>query len=150
MNLRNFALTPFTPLRPGLEVAVTGSLVRDARTLAITYTLRGPLAGLVIPAPDPRPARRDGLWEATCFEFFLAAPGTPAYWEFNLSPAGHWNVYRFADYRTGMTEETAVKALEVRVRRGCGRRAAGPGMGGGDHHGSRAAPGRGRRCGGGT
>jgi len=26
---------------------------------------------------------------------------------FNLSPAGHWNIYRFEDYRQGMQEEMA-------------------------------------------
>ncbi len=33
------------------------------------------------------------------------------YWEFNLSPAGDWNVYRFTDYRQGMEEETAISSL---------------------------------------
>ena len=71
----------------------------------------------MIPAPADLPARRPGLWEETCFEFFLGVKDAPRYWEFNLSPAGHWNVYRFAGYRQGMAEETALTSLPVNVRR---------------------------------
>jgi hypothetical protein len=46
----------------------------------------------------------------------LAVESSPRYWEFNLSPAGHWNVYRFLAYREGMTEETAFASLPVKVR----------------------------------
>ena len=79
--------------------------------------LRGKLAELVIPGPAARPARRHGLWEETCFEFFLGVKDAPGYWEFNLSPAGHWNVYRFAGYRQGMAEEKAFTSLAFSVRR---------------------------------
>ena len=65
--------------------------------------------------PADMPARRDRLWEETCFEFFLAVKNSPRYWEFNLSPAGHWNVYRFADYRQGMQEEPAFASLPFSV-----------------------------------
>ena len=44
------------------------------------------------------PRRRDRLWEETCLELFLGEEGSERYWEFNLSPAGHWNVYRFEFY----------------------------------------------------
>ena len=70
----------------------------------------------MIPAPAARPVRRHGLWEETCFEFFLSIKDSPQYWEFNLSPAGDWNVYRFAEYRQGMTEESAFAALPFDVK----------------------------------
>ncbi len=38
------------------------------------------------------------------------------YWEFNLSPAGHWNIYRFNGYRQGMQEETAFTTLPFIVQ----------------------------------
>jgi hypothetical protein len=38
------------------------------------------------------------------------------YGEFNLSPAGHWNVYRFDGYRQGMQEETAFENLPFNVQ----------------------------------
>ena len=108
MNGQDFSLQPFSPIGPPLNFKITGHITRRSRQLAIRYDLRGDLAELVIPAPADLPARRHGLWEETCFEFFLGVKDSPRYWEFNLSPAGHWNVYRFAGYRQGMAEETAL------------------------------------------
>jgi hypothetical protein len=118
MNGRNFSLQPFSPLDPPLNFTLTGNIIRRSHHLGIRYDLQGPMAELVIPAPADRPARRHGLWEETCFEFFLGVKGSPRYCEFNLSPAGDWNVYRFAGYRRGMAEATALTSLPARVRRG--------------------------------
>ena len=117
MNGRNFFLQPFSPLGPRPISRLTASLARRADELAIRYELSGQLGQLVIPGPAGLPARRHGLWEETCFEFFLGVKDSPGYWEFNLSPAGHWNVYRFAGYRQGMAEETAFASLPFSVRR---------------------------------
>ncbi len=117
MNSRDFRLEPFALTgRPG-DITMSGTIARRGDVLAMHYVLRGRLAELVIPGPAARPGRRHGLWEATCFEFFLGVKEAPGYWEFNLSPAGHWNVYRFEGYRQGMTEETAFTSLYFSVRR---------------------------------
>jgi hypothetical protein len=113
MNERKFALQPWAP-RPDLKII--GKIARRAQTIAIHYELRGELAVVEMPPPADVPARRHGLWEGTCFEFFLAVQGAPQYWEFNLSPAGHWNVYHFAGYRQGGQEEAAFASLPFRVR----------------------------------
>jgi hypothetical protein len=118
MSGRSFSLQPFSPIGPTLTIKITGHIARQPRQLAIHYDLRGDLAELMIPAPAAMPARRQGLWEETCFEFFLGVKDSPRYWEFNLSPAGHWNVYRFAGYRQGMAEEAALTSLPLSVRRG--------------------------------
>ena len=117
MTGRDFSLQPFSPLAPLLTIKITSHIARRSRQLAIRYDLRGDLAELVIPAPAARPARRHRLWEETCFEFFLGVKDSPGYWEFNLSPSGHWNVYRFTGYRQGMAEETALTPLPMSVRR---------------------------------
>ncbi len=113
MTGRDFSLTPFTPASPHLNLRLTGQIARRARILTISYELRGPLAQVVISPPAAAPARRHGLWQETCFEFFLGLKQAPQYWEFNLSPSGHWNVYRFPDYRRGLTEEAAFSSLPV-------------------------------------
>jgi hypothetical protein len=117
MKVQSFSLQPFSAADPGPPVTITGDLGQRGQVLALRYELRGPLGELVIPTPAALPARRQGLWEATCFEFFLAAQEAPGYWEFNLSPAGHWNAYRFAAYREGMTEEGAITALPFSLQR---------------------------------
>jgi hypothetical protein len=117
MNGQDFSLQPFSPINPALPFKVAGNIARHAHELAIRYELTGQLGKLVIPAPADLPSRRHGLWEETCFEFFLGVKDSPRYWEFNLSPAGPWNVYRFAGYRHGMVEETAFASLPLRVRR---------------------------------
>ena len=117
MNGQDFSLQPFSPIDPPLNFKLTGHIARRSHQLAIRYDLRGDLAELMIPAPADVPARRPGLWEETCCEFFLGVKDAPRYWEFNLSPAGHWNVYRFDGYRQGMAEETALTSLPVSLRR---------------------------------
>ena len=117
MNRQNFSLAPFPSDGPLPSFQITGSIARSSDKLAIRYHLRGDPAELMVPAAADRPARRHGLWEATCFEFFLGVKGEARYWEFNLSPAGHWNVYGFAGYRHGMEEERAITSLPVDVRR---------------------------------
>lgn len=113
---QTFSLTPFNPATPRPSVTITGNIARSGPILAIRYELRAELMELDIPAPTLQPTRRHGLWEETCFEFFLAPHDSAHYWEFNLSPAGLWNVYRFQDYRQGMEEETALTALPLELQ----------------------------------
>jgi hypothetical protein len=112
-----FSLQPFPSAGPRPCFQVTGSIARCSNRLAIRYALPGPLAEFTIPAPAAMPTRNHGLWEETCFELFLAVMDLPGYWECNLSPAGHWNVYRFAAYRQGMEEERDFLSLPFRVER---------------------------------
>ncbi len=115
MSHQRFSLQPFPAATPLPHLEITGNIARSSNRLAIHYTLFGQLADIAIPAIETTLARRDGLWEETCLEFFLAAKNSQQYWEFNLSPAGHWNVYRFAGYREGMQEEAAFTALPFLV-----------------------------------
>ena len=117
MNHHNFFLQPFSPVSPLLHLEITGNIGRQANTLTIHYELLGHLTELAIPAPADVPARKNRLWEGTCFELFLAAKDSPQYWECNLSPAGHWNVYRFGAYRQGMQEEMRFPSLPFSVQK---------------------------------
>ena len=114
MNSQNFALQPFTSFAP---FALTGTIARHQTCLSISYNLTGPLEDLIIAPPAAEPARQWVLWERTCFEFFLARQNAASYWEGNLSPAGHWNVFRLSDYRQGIQEEPAFQALPFQVQR---------------------------------
>lgn len=94
---------------------IAGTARRRADILSIRCTLRGDMAKVAIPAQSGFPGRMDRLWEDTCLELFLCAGGSEPYWEFNLSPAGHWNVYGFSSCRKGMREEPAFPSLPFAV-----------------------------------
>ena len=82
--------------------AVEVELIASPDALLISYFITGS-EDLVIPEWKAA-ARRDGLWETTCFEAFLKAEGAEAYFEFNFSPSTEWAAYRFERYREGMSE----------------------------------------------
>lgn len=116
MNDQIFTLEPFSSTKPLSDLKITGSITRRANQLAIRYTLFDELKEVIIAPASDRPARKHELWKDTCFEFFLGIKDSQQYWEFNLSPAGHWNVYRFDGYRQGMQEETAFITLPFGVQ----------------------------------
>ena len=114
-----FVLQPFgsTPTTQGLQVE--GRLERMGDELRVWYQLSGDLESVVMPSlVTGTPTRRDGLWEHTCFELFLAAEGAEAYWEMNLAPNGDWNLYRLAGYRLGLQPVQDRDALPFGVRVG--------------------------------
>jgi hypothetical protein len=113
MSDQIFSLQPFTQQSTDLEVI--GTVARRANVLTLSYSLLGDLSTIEIPAATS-PDRQRHLWETTCFEFFLSMKNDQQYWEFNLSPAGHWNVYRFDEYRQGMKEETAFTAMPFSIQ----------------------------------
>lgn len=116
MSGRDFSLKPFHPAGSMPDLKITGSITRRSGTLAVRYTLLGPLMEIMVTAPADRPVRKKKLWEETCFEFFLGIKDSERYWEINLSPEGHWNVYSFKSYRHGMQEEPAFMSLPFSVR----------------------------------
>jgi hypothetical protein len=114
MSDQIFTLQPFPRTQPP-DLEVIGTVARRANVLTIAYSLLGDLADVEIP-PAAEPTRQGKLWESTCFEFFLGTKNDKRYWEFNLSPSGHWNVYRFDNYRSGLKEETAFPTLPFDVQ----------------------------------
>ncbi len=116
MKDRSFCLQQFRSNGSEPKIRIIGNIARHSNILLLGYALIGPLADVIIPAPADVPMRKNALWEETCFEFFICADGSDNYWEFNLSPAGHWNIYRFTSYRAGMQQEQAFQSLPFSVR----------------------------------
>lgn len=115
-----FFLNPFPGEGNPAGVTIGGSIARRADTLSVRYEVRGNLSKVEISAPVEAPRRKDRLWEETCLELFLGTADSGEYREFNLSPSGHWSVYRFMRYREEMREETAIASLTIDVRRDSG------------------------------
>jgi hypothetical protein len=111
MSFRGFVLQPFPEAGPAPSLKIAGEIFRVSNRLAIRYELSDYLGESLIPVLSNIPIRKKNLWNETCFEFFLAVKNSPRYREFNLSPAGHWNIYSFEAYRQGMQEDAAALAL---------------------------------------
>jgi hypothetical protein len=109
MTSHPFTLVP----HPGPEipeVSITGNIEREGNILTVHYSLTGKIDEVLLPAPNPQPGRKENLWLETCFEFFLALPEQPQYWEFNFSPSGDWNAFRMDAYRRiGFREEESLR-----------------------------------------
>lgn len=112
---QKFSLQPFATPQPPANLKLTSDVTYHSDQLNLRYQVEG-LDTVVIPPAAMQPLRQDQLWEDTCFEFFLGVQAAPAYWEFNLSPSGHWNVYRFTGYRQGMVEEMGFESLPFVVQ----------------------------------
>ena len=109
MRTAGFTLVPFNwPQDP--KPVLTGNLAIGDGVLRLEYEISGLNDRAIFPAPSANPARRLQLWRQTCFELLWGSLHHPNYWELNASPAGHWNILAFADYRRGMTEEPRIAA----------------------------------------
>lgn len=116
MNDQIFSLQPFPSTKSLPNLKIVGNIARNGNKLAIRYMLEGDLKAIAIAPPSNTPLRKHKLWQDTCLEFFVGIKNSAQYWEFNLSPAGHWNVYCFDGYRQGMQEETVFENLPFNVQ----------------------------------
>lgn len=112
-----FILQPFPSPELLPNIQISGEIQRDRTHLNLSYQVTGNLQQILIPPPVAAPTRQDELWKTTCWEFFLGVPNDRNYWEFNLSPSGHWNVYHFEEYRQGMQNESAFAELPFQIKR---------------------------------
>ena len=103
----SFSLVPH-PDTPPKQVRAVGAEIwmTEFNEVLIEFKVDGSKA-LRLPTWKS-PARRDGLWQTTCFEMFLMCEDS-RYFEFNLSPSTEWAIYAFDSYRRGM------RSLEVDV-----------------------------------
>jgi hypothetical protein len=110
------ALHPFEPhpWLTGTELKAAAQWIQGQ--LEVSFALRTPAESLARPRACAQIQRRDELWQSTCFEAFFAEPGQERYWEINLAPNGHWNVYRLDRYRQGLRPEPLVSELTYTLR----------------------------------
>lgn len=98
----------------GLRKVTARVLSRDANWCVLRWKVEG-AAGVIVPVFAGN-ARTDGLWQATCFELFVATGA--GYCEFNFSPSEQWAAYDFSGYREGMAERAMARAPVITPRRG--------------------------------
>jgi hypothetical protein len=115
-----FELTPHRTTRPLPSFTLWASAERSAAfgataTLNLWFGVRAPKARFLVPEPADAPARRDGLWQSTCFECFLKVEGQEAYQEWNCAPSGDWAVYDFDAEREGMRPSDVANPPYIRT-----------------------------------
>lgn len=116
MTEQSFSLIPF-PAASIPAITITGKIARQDNRISLLYALAGTTEDIFLPSPSAPCSRKDELWRATCFEFFLGIKDQAQYWEFNLSPSGDWNVYHMDGYRrVGFREEESIKHLELSIQ----------------------------------
>jgi hypothetical protein len=91
-----------------------------ADILAVSYIVTGRIGDIRMP-PMTTPARRDELWQHTCFEAFVRAASGAGYYEFNFAPSTQWAAYRFDAYRGGMSVADDIGTPPISVRSQPGR-----------------------------
>ncbi|WP_372654284.1 hypothetical protein [Halobacteriovorax sp.] len=85
-------LVPFLRHNDSLEILASAFL--NETSLILNYKLQGNLNSIKLPKKNEL-KREIGLWETTCFEFFLLNDFDKSYYEFNFSPSGKWNCFFF-------------------------------------------------------
>ena len=121
MNRLSFSLVPF-PASNIPNISITGEISLQNNITTLHYSLTGKIKDIFLPMTSANPSRKDELWKTTCFEFFLAIKDQPQYWEFNMSPAGNWNVYHMDAYRrNGFREEASIQQLQFEFAREANR-----------------------------
>jgi hypothetical protein len=115
-------LLPLIPYKAAAESApiLRAGIERTTTLLSLRWVVGGAVTSVRMPTRAAAPRRADDLWTHTCFEAFIGAAGSEAYWEINVSPSGDWNVYRFDGYRRGMRPETRLTAVSALERASCG------------------------------
>ena len=109
------SLVPFVKIEaPTIDLSV--KVDRQGDFLILRYVMTGAIESILMAEPEV-PVRRMRLWETTCLECFFGVPGQDLYWEINLSTAGHWNVFRLDNYRSGFREELSIQALSILIDR---------------------------------
>jgi hypothetical protein len=114
-----FTLHPFGAHRADAAVRIDGTAERHGSNLQLTCSVAesagDPKTAILWPQAEGPAQRRDGLWQHTCLEFFLAHPEEERYWEFNLAPNGHWNCYQLSGYRRDFQPDPDYTHLPCRV-----------------------------------
>ena len=111
-----FSLIPF-PDQNLPAIQINGKIKRRKNLITMHHSLTGNIDQVLLPPLSSPAKRKDDLWKATCFEFFLAVPNNAEYWEFNISPSGDWQIYHMDVYRRiGVREEASFQQFPFSFR----------------------------------
>lgn len=98
---------------------VYASPVKHGQFLLMEFMVEGQLDRLFLPRYKPENSNKRviGLWESTCFEFFIKHKDREDYLEFNLSSDHHWNAFYFKYIRDQVKEFEPIDTIHVHSKR---------------------------------
>ncbi len=79
-------------------------IVVQCDSIELTYLITGDTSKIITSAISDNPQRIIGLWESTCFEFFIRKNDPKEYMEFNFSPSLDWNCFEFRNNIDQLTQ----------------------------------------------
>lgn len=89
------------------EMRVDGPIVQ------LNYQVKGDIKSLEFEESQASGERKIGLWERTCFEFFIKMKGKSEYFEFNFAPSGDWNCFHFSNRDQELNEFPGIKRIPI-------------------------------------
>jgi hypothetical protein len=87
-----------------LNIDLKAGLQMKGSNIEVEFLLTGDVSSIEMPSREENGRRVIGLWESTCFEFFVLNNETLSYYEFNFSPEGHWNAFYFPKKKAPLKE----------------------------------------------
>ena len=116
MLTKKFSLRPLE----SSDLKISSEVLFEQRenVFTIDYIFKGDVNHLLIPEKDMFSfERKDELWRDTCLEFFIKDSHSGNYLEFNFSPQGYWNSYKFTDYRENMETFHQVRLIDLNINK---------------------------------
>lgn len=111
---KSFNLKPFESSNPRAQGVLISTKVSLLDTkLLISFHLTDPDQKVILQDIKSNPSRVIGLWNQTCFEFFLKCQSTGQYIEFNISPSHDWNIFHFSKLGDELNELSEIQSLII-------------------------------------
>jgi hypothetical protein len=76
----------------------------STESLNLSYKIKGNIGQVMLDNIFDSPQRIIGLWEKTCFEFFIKNKNSNEYIEFNFGSGNEWNMFIFEKIRGELKE----------------------------------------------
>ena len=97
------------------ELSIESTLTLYQDRISLHFKISGALTNYQFPKKE-KLKRANELWKATCFELFLANSKTQSYYEINISPTLHWNIYYLDTYRAEPKEVIVSSEPLIKIR----------------------------------
>ena len=112
---QEYALTPFQINEESKKIEIKGSIHKIENRFQVVFTLLDPHELVILPTIKRENQRVQGLWNETCFEFFITDQ-SHKYAEGNFTLDFGWNVFWFHSYRQTPLSEFAIHENQNPIR----------------------------------